>query len=82
MDDIKQEFEEFKLEWISDEPIDVNECSDHDFKPSLNDQKIKSEKQDLIYEHKQNLSEIEDKNFDLISLACVKEEVDVDSNSE
>ncbi|PSN33213.1 hypothetical protein C0J52_22044 [Blattella germanica] len=78
MDDIKQEIEEFKLETICDQHIDVNECDDQD----LFDQTVKLEKkQELIYELKQDMSENKDKEFEFISLAHVKEEVDADSDS-
>ncbi|PSN42938.1 hypothetical protein C0J52_18797 [Blattella germanica] len=77
MDHIKEENEEFKLEKM--ESIDVDENND-DFKFSLHDQYIKLEKQDLIYDLKQDVLDVKDTEFKLNSLAYVKEEVDTDSH--
>ncbi|PSN42931.1 hypothetical protein C0J52_18798 [Blattella germanica] len=77
MDNIKEEIEESKLEKM--EFIDVDENND-DFRLSLHCQNIKLEKQDLIYDLKQDVLDVMDTEFKLNSLACVKVEVDTDSH--
>ncbi|PSN33214.1 hypothetical protein C0J52_22049 [Blattella germanica] len=78
MDHIKEEIKEFKLEKV--ESIDVDENNDDHFKVSLHEQSVKLEKQDLVYDLKQDMTEMLDTEFKLSSLAYVKEEVDTDSD--
>ncbi|PSN30056.1 hypothetical protein C0J52_26915 [Blattella germanica] len=81
MDQIKEEIE-LKLERFSDVSLDVDGNSDDHFEHLLDDQQVKLEKQDMIYELKEGTSETKDKEFEFVSLACVKEEIDADSNSQ
>ncbi|PSN33211.1 hypothetical protein C0J52_22046 [Blattella germanica] len=82
MDDIKEEIEEFKLETNIDESVDVDGNNDVHLKLSLDDQRLKLEKQDSINELKDDILEIKDKEFELNSLTCVNEEIDTDSHSQ